>query len=972
VAVAVLVVLPVLVYAVPAMLGHPVVPGDDATQNLPLRVLVGRDLRQGHLPIFDPYLWSGAPLLAGWNAGAAYPLTWLFAIVPAAGAWAVNLVAASAVAGVGCYCFLRASRLGVTASWLGGLTFAFGGAMVAQIAHLGLIVGMSWVPLALLAILRLTDPGSSGLVHRLVWMSALAVAIGLVILAGEPRAIANAAAVLAVYGIWRIGRVGWTGEGVRAARAASIPGAGETAGATGLRHQDRKWTGPTLRPLQRLGGRTVVVASATVAAGTALGIGLGAVQLLPGLAAVASSQRSQVTATLFSSGSLPVRWLLLVGVPDLLGGSGSWGQPAFFATYNLTEVTAYVGVLPLMAAGALLGRLRLRRPLPEWLVWYAVGAVGILLALGSNTPLWHLLIKVPLFSGQRLQSRSIMITDLALAVLLAHWVDGWLAARRIRTSGGPGTAATQRREAVLAAVPALGVAGVVVVALVWEPGFLAWMGVARSTADRVGGLKPWLVPELVLAVVAAALVWSGRRLDRRWRQALVGAFVVTDLVTFVLLTVLAVGTGTTGTGTAVGTNGTSTVPTATASDAAPAHGTRVRPTGTSPDHAVRPISTLHVRGRFAIYDPTLLDTGQLSDLGAPDQNALSGTYSVQGYGSIVDGAYARATGTHQATGTGQDVFSANAAADGTLDELDTTAILVPAPYLVTEPGAGGPPPGAGTGRRHLSPGRTTTWYLGTPLKVSSVSVAQAARTPAAAGTGSSGALMNEIRLGLVTSSGRTIWLATGRSGGRVPSTWRVTTPGVEAVAVVARSTGRAIQLDDPAVETAGGDRYEVDGRLESAIVPPRWSYAGRDGAFAIFEDQRARPPLQLRALPGRTLEGTSVRRVSGPAVQPESAAVTSPRGVEVVRAVADIPGWTASWAPAAGGAPRALAVRADGIVQAVTVPAGSGIVTWRYVAPELTIGEAASLAALVAVTVMAAGAVVSVARARRRRHLAER
>jgi hypothetical protein len=127
-----LVALSVLVYAVPAMLGHPVTPGDDLTQNLPLRELVGRDLRAGQLPVYDPYIWSGAPLLAGWNAGAAYPLTWLFAVLPGSAAWSVNLAAAAAVAATGMFAFLRASRLGVLASWLSGLTFAFGGAMAAQ------------------------------------------------------------------------------------------------------------------------------------------------------------------------------------------------------------------------------------------------------------------------------------------------------------------------------------------------------------------------------------------------------------------------------------------------------------------------------------------------------------------------------------------------------------------------------------------------------------------------------------------------------------------------------------------------------------------------------------------------------------------------------------------------------------------------------------------------------------------------
>ncbi|HTX62139.1 MAG TPA: hypothetical protein VMD28_00765, partial [Acidimicrobiales bacterium] len=325
-AVTTLVALPMLVYGLPALLGHPVVPGDDLTQNLPLRLLVGRDLRSGHLPIFDPYIWSGAPLLAGWNAGAAYPLTWLFAVLPGTAAWTVNLLAAGMTAATGCYAFLRASRLSVLASWAGGMTYAFGGGMVAQISHVSLVIGMSWVPIALLAILRLTRPAPVDRRSLLRWTTVLAGAVGLVLLAGEPRAVTDAAAVLVLYGGWRL------------AKLAAHTGRGPHVGSTDAAAAGR---GATWK------------ASVAVVFGALLGVGLGAVQLVPGLAAVATSQRAQVTAYLFGAGSLPVRWLTLLGVPDLLGGSGSFGQPTFSASYNLTEVTGYVGLLPLAAAVAL-------------------------------------------------------------------------------------------------------------------------------------------------------------------------------------------------------------------------------------------------------------------------------------------------------------------------------------------------------------------------------------------------------------------------------------------------------------------------------------------------------------------------------------------------------------------------------------------------------------------------------------------
>ncbi|HMK62053.1 MAG TPA: hypothetical protein VK386_00420, partial [Acidimicrobiales bacterium] len=99
--------IPAVVFGVPALFGLPWVVGDNLIQNYPLRSLVGVDLRAGHLPLWNPYVWSGSPLLAGFAAGAAYPATWLFAVLPHVGAWVVGQVAAVAVAGSGMLVLLR-------------------------------------------------------------------------------------------------------------------------------------------------------------------------------------------------------------------------------------------------------------------------------------------------------------------------------------------------------------------------------------------------------------------------------------------------------------------------------------------------------------------------------------------------------------------------------------------------------------------------------------------------------------------------------------------------------------------------------------------------------------------------------------------------------------------------------------------------------------------------------------------------
>ncbi|MGH3070509.1 MAG: hypothetical protein ACRDMI_18260, partial [Streptosporangiaceae bacterium] len=827
--------------------------------------------------LYDPYIWSGAPLLGGWNAGAAYPLTLLFAVAPPVAAWTWNMILTWAIAGLGMFAFLRALRLACLPSLLGALSFAFAGAMSAQVAHFGLVAGMSWVPVQLLCVLRLSQPCT--MPSRLAWTGALAGAFGLTILAGEPRAIDDAGLIVLLYAAWQIARL----------------------------------------------GRRFGPAALSVAAGLALGACLGAVQWLPGLAVVGSSQRGVSSVALFNSGSLPHRWLLLMLVPDLLGGSGSFGQPAFLANYNLAEVTGYVGILPLVAATALLGRVRLRPRPPEWLVWHVMALAGIVLALGGNTPLGSLLVHLPLFDSQRLQSRNILIADLALAVLLAYWADQPFRAgnRRflwVRGRRGPDL------ETILALLPPLAVLSVVTLGLCWGAGLLRWLRVSPGATSLDGLLKPWLVPYVLIAVGVIAFVMAGRRLRPVVRSRWLASFVLADLVVFTFLAVVAVlpGLGSSDSGT--GTKAGAAAPAAVTRTAGRAAAVRT-PAAQTP--LVKPIADLGYPGRFAIYDPNQLDQQDLSRLGAPDLNVITRTPSVQGYSSLVSGFYASATGSHRATGDGQDVLDPWAVRTGVLDQLDTSVLLTVPAYLTTRSGtaaagtaaagrATASPGAAGTGRRDVGAYHQATWYFAEPLGVTRLEVPDAdARQDAAEGT----------RIGLLTSGGATRWFPAAAAG---PTRLAISLPrALTSVAVVAQAGGQSDRLGPASVTDTGGRVFVADGQLQDALIPPRWGYAGRDGSFAVFVDHFASGPFRLQAIPGRPAQGASVRRVAGSAAAPAAAAVFSPHGVRVIRSVAATAGWSATWHPRRGRA-ATLAVRRDGLVQAVDVPAGHGVVTWSY------------------------------------------
>jgi hypothetical protein len=490
--VTVLLALGLVAFAVPALFGHPAIAGDNIIQNFPLRVLSGRDLLHGHLPLWNPYVWSGTPLLGGLNAGSAYPTTLAFAVLPPVAAWVVGMVAVYWAGSLGMYALVRQLGARPLAALLAGLTYAYAGAMAGQMVHLGVVQGMGWMPWLLLAMIRCswavlgTGPRRGS---PWPWVALLAATFGLIVLTGEPRAMAELEVVGSVAALWLV---------------------------------FRRYPDPSPPPTARacLTGLLVL--------GAVWGTAIAAVQALPGWHFISESQRASASYSYYGTGSLPRSWTALLLVPDLFGGDGIFHQPSFFVHYNLPEVTGYVGLVPLVAAvGLVVGHRRRTGGAAEWAPWLALAGLGLLLAWGSYTPLGHLFAHLPLFGRTRLQSRNLGIVDLALAVLLGFWGERALGARAEEAGLGPG-----RRWA--AATPALAAAALCVVAIAAPAAVEVAFG--GTSADGVLGrdLTPWFLAELAVAVAVVAMVVGWGRLDRAGRRRWLTAVVVADVGLFVL------------------------------------------------------------------------------------------------------------------------------------------------------------------------------------------------------------------------------------------------------------------------------------------------------------------------------------------------------------------------------------------------------------------------------------------------------
>jgi hypothetical protein len=616
-AILLLIVIAIVGWGIPALFGHPPITRDNLIQNLPLRALVGSDLRHGAWPFWNPTIWSGTPLLGGMNAGAFYPFTFFFVFLSPITAFVVNLILISVGGSVGLYLLARTYGLGVSASLLGAICFEVGGASAAQSVHLGVAQGISWLPWLILASLRLgwarIGRGEVALNFSeemkpptWPWVALLAVVIAMIGLTGEPRAMAYAEVVVPVVVLWMV-------------------------------------LSPTKDPIAPLRRRFLYVVQVVI--GVGWGIALSAVQLEVGARFTSISQRASATAGFFGSGSLPKSWTTLLFVPDLFGGGGAFSQTTWFNHYSLAEVTGYLGLVGVGAFFVLvvfsIGRFRLSQA-KQWGLFLVLGLVGLVLAYGSYTPLAHLLIHLPLYGLTRLQSRNLAIVDLSLAMCLAFFVDvvapATLSVRPGEQRGLPSSAPRANRWARMAlGAPALIAISLMVAVLVAPVSVEETFGATALGGAGARDLWPlFLIQGVVaLSLLGVALWW--RRLARSGRLIAIWAIVIVDLGFFLISSLNPPYSATTS-------------------------------VGLSQHQAalIRPSV-----GRIGIFDTKGTDLSTLASLGQPDSNDTVGINSVQGYGSIVATHYASATGTHR-----RDTLDLCALASGTFSPLQLHTLYV--------------------------------------------------------------------------------------------------------------------------------------------------------------------------------------------------------------------------------------------------------------------------------------------------------
>ncbi len=323
-----------------------------------------RALLAGQLPLWNPYLFMGAPFLANPQAGVLYPLNWPLAPFVAPTAVKIAIIAHTLIAAAGAFKLARrALNLTSIAATLAALLFALGGHLTGKVEQVNQLQALAWMPWLLLAAHRQVT--GSSVRERTRAGLVLAGLLALQLLAGHTQT--TFIALLAV-ALWALST----------ALGTSNP-------------SDRSSALRRLLPLL---------------ASTIMGALIAGAQLLPAIELARNSLRST---------GLPLSDALSFSLHPLLLGRAllpGLSRPLF------SEFIGYLGVAGLLLALAGLAALTRGTERARALAPAALAGFGLFLALGAFNPLyWALARYVPGFNLFRAPARYLALWALGAALL---------------------------------------------------------------------------------------------------------------------------------------------------------------------------------------------------------------------------------------------------------------------------------------------------------------------------------------------------------------------------------------------------------------------------------------------------------------------------------------------------------------------------------------------------------------------------
>lgn len=389
--------------------------GTSSLQFVPWRHFAWETIREGILPLWNPLVGMGAPLLANHQSALLYPPNWLLFLLDEIGgvawaAWGQGLLVALHLAWAGAGLYILGSRLGLSdlAKSIAGLAFGLSGYLVARSGFLSINSAVAWLPWVL--VYSVSTGNRIKIFHQQT--TKLAIVISLQLLSGHAQTSWYTILLAIMWsGMWN-----WHTAHSRNAK------------------NDKWWSLMIVlkRVLHEWGRLGLAIGAALM---------LSAIQWIPTGEYLLQSQRSNAVEYDFAMTYSFWPWRILT-----LLAPGMFGSPVsgdYWGYGNYWEDAIYVGLLPFLLGISILVKtaknmFKLRdseRPgidtgelikekSPRFLLLLIL--VSLVLALGERTPVYPWLYKhIPTVAMFQAPTRLSIWAVFAFALLAAIGVDSW-------------------------------------------------------------------------------------------------------------------------------------------------------------------------------------------------------------------------------------------------------------------------------------------------------------------------------------------------------------------------------------------------------------------------------------------------------------------------------------------------------------------------------------------------------------------
>jgi len=306
---------------------------DLVLENYAWKRFILQSLKQGEIPLWNPYTFAGEPFLANGQHSALYPFSLIFYVAPLWQAYGWFTVSQLWLAGVWMYLLARVLGLRRASAVIAAVTYQLSAFFVFSIVFTMIIAAAAWLPfiLAMTELVIRQHPALGGRPARAPWAVLGALGLGMIVLAGHPEMMyPYTPFVVGVFALWRL--------------------------AANLQFPIVNWK----LSIGNLGWLAVMVG---------LGLALGAIQFLPMLeTGLLNFREGSASLSQVLSWSYPWRRIIAFFVPNFFGNESqhtyldvlSWqtlparvyddGQYIWWGLKTSVEGAAYLGILPLVLA----------------------------------------------------------------------------------------------------------------------------------------------------------------------------------------------------------------------------------------------------------------------------------------------------------------------------------------------------------------------------------------------------------------------------------------------------------------------------------------------------------------------------------------------------------------------------------------------------------------------------------------------